>query len=88
MRGIRATEAALGHGRKEPAPSEAATALVARRSLVTARDVRAGTVLTEDMVAVKRPGTGMPPAMREWVIGRRVARDLPADTVLTRDMLA
>lgn len=88
VRGIRATEASLGHGRKEPAPSEAATALVARRSLVVAKAVRAGTVLTEDLIAIKRPGTGLPPAMRHWVIGRRVAKDLAADTVLTLDMLS
>jgi N,N'-diacetyllegionaminate synthase len=88
VRGIRATEASLGHGRKEPAPSEAATALVARRSLVVAKAVRAGTVLTEDLIAIKRPGTGLPPAMRHWVIGRRAAEDLAADTVLTLDMLS
>ena len=38
--------AALGHGRKEPVPSELNTAQVARKSLVAARDILAGETLT------------------------------------------
>src|SRR5262249_5120152 len=60
VRGIRTVEAALGHGRKEPAPSEAETAGVARRSLVAACDIAAGVTLTKDLIVVRRPGTGIP----------------------------
>jgi N-acetylneuraminate synthase len=87
VRGIRRTEAALGHGRKEPSPSEAAIAAVARRSLVAARRIPAGSLLTEDAVTVKRPGTGLPPAMRSRVVGRKAIQDIPEDTILTMDML-
>ena len=62
VRGIHSVEAALGHGRKEPAASESNTASVARKSLVAAQDIPAGAVLTEELIGVKRPGTGLSPA--------------------------
>jgi len=85
--GIRIVEAALGHGRKEPTVSEAPTAVVARKSLVAAKDIAAGTRLTEDLVTVKRPGIGLPPTMREHIIGKVATRDIPAQTVLSLEMM-
>jgi N-acetylneuraminate synthase len=87
VRGIRLVEAALGHGRKEPAASEANTAAAARKSLVAACDIPAGIPLTKDKVAVRRPGTGLPPAMSSFVIGRTSRVFIPAGTILTLEML-
>jgi len=88
VHGIRLVEAALGHGRKEPAASEANTASVARKSLVAACDIPAGATLTETMIAIKRPGTGLPPAMRQYLIGRVARTMISAGTLLTLDVLA
>ncbi len=88
VRGIRIVEAALGDGRKQPAASEANTAAVARKSLVAAYDIPAGTALTETMIAFKRPGTGLPPAMREYLIGRVTRRAISAGTLLTLELFA
>ena len=88
VRGIRTVEAALGHGRKEPAASEANTLAVARKSLVAARDIPPGTALTEDLIAVKRPGTGLPPAMKPYLVGRTAREAIPAGTLLGLEMLA
>lgn len=88
VRGIRTVEAALGDGRKQPAVSEANTAAVARKSLVAACDIPEGATLTEMMIAIKRPGTGLPPAMREFLIGRAARTMISAGTLLTLDMLA
>lgn len=85
---IRKVELSLGHGRKEPAPSEADTADVARKSLVAALDIPAGTHLLEAMIAIKRPGTGLPPAMRVHLIGCMAREDISAGTLLSLDMLA
>lgn len=87
VRGARIVESALGHGRKEPSPSEVGTAAVARKSLVAARDIPQGSRLTKEHVAIKRPGTGLPPAMLDDVVGRVAAADIPADTVLLLEML-
>ena len=85
--GIRTVEAALGHGRKEPAPCEADIAAVSRKSIVTACDIPAGTTVTRDLVVMKSPGTGLPPSMLGQILGRVAARDIPEDTVITNDML-
>lgn len=87
VRGVRTVEAALGHGRKEPALSEANTAAVARKSLVAACDIRSGTVFTEEAIAIKRPGTGLPPAMRAQLVGRTATTHISAGTLLTLEMV-
>jgi len=87
VQGIRVVEQALGHGRKEPAASEANTAAVARKSLVSACDISAGTSVTDEMVVVKRPGTGLAPYQRSLVVGRIAGVDIPADTVIEWEML-
>jgi N,N'-diacetyllegionaminate synthase len=84
--GVRIVESALGHGRKEPVDSEANTAEVARRSLVAARDIKAGSILTEDMISILRPGTGIPPIMLEHLAGRATRCDIVAGDLLRFDM--
>jgi N,N'-diacetyllegionaminate synthase len=87
VRGIRIVESALGSGRKQPAASEANTAAVVRRSLVIGRDLAAGTVLTPDMIAIKRPGTGLPPTLLNSVLGRRLRTAVKAGSMLSLDAL-
>ena len=62
IRAIREIESALGDGEKRPMPSERDTREVARRSLVAARPIARGERLARGMLAIKRPGTGIPPA--------------------------
>lgn len=87
VRGIRTVEASLGHGRKEPTESESNTAAVARKSLVTAKDISAGQRLTEDYIAIKRPGTGLPPSMMRHVLGRTTRVAVSDGTLITLEML-
>jgi len=42
-------------------------------------------VISPEMVAVKKPGTGIPAARFAEVVGRRSTRAIAADTVLTDD---
>lgn len=58
---VRDVEMALGNGIKGPKPSELANKAVARKSIVAARPIQAGTVLTTEHLAIKRPGDGMSP---------------------------
>jgi N,N'-diacetyllegionaminate synthase len=87
VKGIRNIEAALGDGIKRPAAEELNTADVARRSLVAARFIPAGSVLTIEMLDILRPGTGLPPAMRPQLVGRQVQHDIEAGTIFRLDML-
>jgi len=88
VRDIRNVEGALGDGIKRPVAEEANTAAVARRSLVAARDIKAGTILTEDLIEIMRPGTGLAPGMRRQLVGRRVCCYIEAGALLTMDMMA
>ena len=59
---------------------------LARRSLIAARDLPAGTVLTAEMLTVKRPGFGVPPKH----LGSRRPRgrvDVEADDIITWEMV-
>jgi N-acetylneuraminate synthase len=85
--GIRAIEAALGNGIKQPTPAERETAKLGRRSIVAARDLAAGTVLTAADLRVLRPGTGLMPREMGRVIGARLGREVAENTPLSeRDL--
>lgn len=87
VRSIRQVEAMLGDGVKRPHPVEADTRDVARRSVVTTRDLLSGHVLTPADLALRRPGTGIAPDQCETLPGRRLCRDVPAHTCLAWSML-
>jgi N-acetylneuraminate synthase/N,N'-diacetyllegionaminate synthase len=84
--GIRKVEASLGNGQKIPAASEAGNATVARRSIVAARDIETGTLITSAEIAFKRPGTGLPPRMVDQLLGKTARVDVKAGTLLELDM--
>jgi N-acetylneuraminate synthase len=88
MQALRTVEASLGDGLKRPHPSELEARRIARKSLVAARDLPAGTVLREDDLACMRPGDGLSPARLPELLGRRLARPLAAEEPLTTDHLA
>jgi N-acetylneuraminate synthase len=57
------------------------------KSVVARVAIPAGTVLTADVLAVKKPGTGIPAARLPAVIGRRLRRAVAADDLLRDDDL-
>jgi sialic acid synthase SpsE len=56
--------------------AEREIALLIRRSIVSAYNIRRGTTLTHDLVAYKRPGTGLAPGRIGELIGRKTKRDI------------
>lgn len=72
---------------KEPIETEVISRLNARRSIVIARDIPAGHVLTENDLTYKRPGTGVSPLHWDEVLGQKSARDLMADEILQWECL-
>lgn len=67
--------------------SEAASRQNARRSLVSIIDIKAGEVITKEMLTSKRPGTGISPSEVGTVIGRRAKLDIAEDTIIKEDMI-
>ncbi|HET6977572.1 MAG TPA: N-acetylneuraminate synthase [Pyrinomonadaceae bacterium] len=88
VQSIRRIESALGNGRKVPTASEVETAKVARRSLFASVDIPAGATLKREMVMMRRPGTGLSPAILSTLVGQHAVRDIAAGTVLEIDMFS
>jgi N-acetylneuraminate synthase len=84
---IRQTEKALGSPIKKHTKAEDELHRLARRSLVAARNIAKGTVITAEMLEVKRPGFGIPTHMMEAVVGRRAGVDIQEDDILTWEMI-
>ncbi|MEH2544269.1 sialic acid synthase SpsE/sugar phosphate isomerase/epimerase [Bradyrhizobium sp. AZCC 2262] len=88
--GIREVEAARGEKLAERALSQGE--LINRenlaKSLVAARDIAAGTVVTESDVAVKSPGQGLSPLKMPALIGRRLNRAMARDDYFFQSDLA
>lgn len=85
---IREVEAALGDGVKDVRDIERDTRALMRRSVVAARHLIAGSVLTEHDLAYKRPGTGVSPMEWRELVGRRLLADVELDQPIARDKLA
>lgn len=79
---IRHIEKALGTGDKTPSPSERKNIAVARKSIVAKVAIKAGEVLTEDNITVKRPGSGVNPMRWKEVLGTRAVRDFEEDELI------
>jgi N,N'-diacetyllegionaminate synthase len=83
--GIRMIEQALGNSAKKPVEAEKEVAAALRRSVVSTMPISKGTVITKEMVAIKRPGTGLAPKYIDTIIGRKVQRDISKDELITFD---
>ena len=76
-------QAADGSAVKTVYAAEKDARLYARRSLVAARTLQAGHVITTADLLAKRPAAGLPPAALEWVVGKRLVKELVEDEFLT-----
>lgn len=74
---IRNVEKAMGDGIKQPTPSEIKNIPVARKSIHTARVVKAGHVLTMDDLTMKRPGDGISPMKLNDILEKKTKSSLP-----------
>lgn len=79
---IRNIEQAIGNGEKHVSDSERPNIEIARKSIIAARDIQAGELLTEENLTVKRPGNGISPMRWDEVIGTRAIRDFKADHLI------
>jgi sialic acid synthase SpsE len=60
---------------------------LARRSLIAARDIPVGAVITREDVVVKRPGYGIMPKHVDHVVGRRARMNIEEDDIITWEMV-
>lgn len=81
---IRQVEKALGSARKVPCALEMRNQKVVRRSLVAACEIKRGERFTTSNLAVKRPGTGIPPINYWDWIGQAADRNYARDEMILR----
>lgn len=86
VRGIRLVEKARGSSVKALVKSELEVRDVARKSIVAKVDIPAGTVITEDMLAFKRPGIGVSPKDMNKIIGQISISDIKKDSLINFKM--
>lgn len=82
VRAIRNVEQTMGSGVKEPSNSEKKNIAIARKSIVAAKSIKKGEMLTEDNLTVKRPGSGISPMKWFDVIGTKAVRDFEEDELI------
>lgn len=82
VKGVRDIEAALGRSVKIIPDIEKEIQRVHRPSLVSRVDIPAGAVITREMLAIKKPGTGIHPRDWQWVVGRRAKTAIEADRLI------
>ena len=82
VRDIRLVEKILGNGQKSPTKAEDANRLIARKSLVAARDIPAGEEFSADNLTTKRPGFGISPMEWDKMIGAKATRHYSADELI------
>jgi N-acetylneuraminate synthase len=86
LRQVETVRSLAGEPDKRVYPWEEQARLYARRSLVAAREIPAGSRLTDADVVPKRPGTGIPPVFLEVLLGKKARVDIREDQVLTWPM--
>jgi len=84
---VREVERALGGGEIGPSAIEEDVRRSARKSIVAARAIAAGTRITAEMLTLKRPGTGIGPDRMTELVGRSASTDIPSDTLLSWQMV-
>jgi N-acetylneuraminate synthase len=74
IQSIRDVSAALGSGVKSAQPSEINNKMVARKSLIAARPITEGQIISEADICIKRPGSGIDPSRYWQIIGMRAVK--------------
>lgn len=84
--GVRKVEVSLGK-EKRVHQREEAIRTWAFRSIVSTRPIAKGTIITQDDIWSKRPGTGIPSHQMDEIVGRRAARDIAINVLVSWDDL-
>ncbi len=87
VRSVRIVEKALGSSIKAPVESELEVRDVVRRSIVAKVEIPKGTIITDDLLAFKRPGIGIAPKDTALLIGRTASQNIHKDGIIKYEYL-
>ena len=83
VKAIRDVEKAIGNGVKTPTAEEEENKKVARRSIVARVDIPMGTIITKEILNVKRPGTRLEPKYMDLLVGKRAKEKIDAGQLMS-----
>ena len=83
VQAIRDVEKAKGDGLKQPTRDEEENREAVRRSLVAKVDIPEGTIITEEMLAAKRPGIGIEPKHMGEIVGATAKENIKKNHCIT-----
>lgn len=72
----------MGDGELKCLETESAARSNARRSLVSVCEIKAGEIITKEMLTAKRPGTGISPVRIDEFVGKRALCDIAEDEII------
>jgi len=84
---IRKMEVVLGDGKKKPSYSELQNLQRNRVSIISTKKIPKGSIITEQFLDIRRPGTGIQPIYFERIIGMKAIVDIEEETPLEWKML-
>jgi N,N'-diacetyllegionaminate synthase len=88
IKAIRQVEAMMGVEKKAPTEAELEYRKFGRRSIVAKETIESGNVITESMLTLKRPGTGIAPRDFYKVLGKKAKVRIAEDEILSWDKLS
>ena len=75
----RMSKICIGSSIKKRSQEEIDTLKSLRRSLVSADDLKRGTKIKKSMIAIKRPGNGLPTTFLKKIVGLKIKRNIKKD---------
>lgn len=79
---VRNVEKALGGYERTFSDAQREISRVARKSIVSSRDIKKGHIITRDDICFKRPGIGFLPIEQDKVLGKKALCDIDRDRVI------
>lgn len=73
----------MGSSVVRPTAKEEKMKILARRSIMTVRDIKKGETLGRKNIGIRRPGTGLHPTMMEKILGLKATRNIKKGTLLS-----
>lgn len=87
IKAIRNVEKILGNYEKKPTKSEEKIMKLVRKSIIANQDIPKGSIINKNMVAIKRPGTGLNPSNINKIIGKKAKREIKKDEIFDLNMV-
>jgi sialic acid synthase SpsE len=84
---IRNAERILGSPVKHVLDCEEENHKIGRRSIIAARDIKKGEIISREQLVIKRPALGLHPKYFNLVLGKTAKADIPKDKWITWDHL-